>query len=87
VLRSLDVTRPLDTTEEAWERVTAGVRGMTPAERVHRALTLTCLAHSIALAQIRRQHPEEDERMHRLRLAARCLDSATMRAAFGWPHD
>ena len=72
--------RPGDTSEEASAIVEAGLRAMTPAERVGRAVSLTILAHSFALAQIRRQHPSEDERRHRMRLAARYIDAATMKA-------
>jgi hypothetical protein len=36
-----------------------------------------------ALAQIRRRFPGEDERTSRRRLAARILEPALMRAAFG----
>jgi hypothetical protein len=62
-------------------------RRMTPRERVERAAALTVLCHSFALAEIRRRHPDEDERTHRLRLAARTIDAPTMKAAFGWPPD
>lgn len=79
--------RPRDTTEEAWQIVEDGLRRMTPAQRVGRAVALTILAHNAALAWIRRRYPAEDERRWRLRLAARMTDPALMRAAFGWPHD
>ena len=79
------MTRPLDTTSEAWAIVNEGIRKMTPAQRVERAVSLTILAHSAALAKIRRDHPDEDDRTHRLRLAARMIDAKTMRAAFNWP--
>jgi len=79
--------RPLDTSEEAWRYVDDGLRRMTPVERVNRAISLTIMTHAIALAQIRRTHPDEDERRCRLRLAARMTDPALMRAAFDWPHD
>ena len=78
---------PLDTSEEAWALMEEGLRNMSPAQRVQRAVALTILAHRMALAQIRRQHANEDERSQRLRLAARYIDAETMRAAFGWPHD
>lgn len=80
-------TRPLDTTEEAWAVVEEGLRRMSPAERVRRAIALTIFAHRFALASIRRSHPEEDERRHRLRLAARYIDPETMRRAFGFVDD
>ena len=79
--------RPLDTSEEAWRRVEEGLRRMTPAQRVSRAISLTIMTHTLALAQIRRSHPDEDERRWRLRLAARMTDADTMHAAFGWPCD
>ncbi|MBX3228872.1 MAG: hypothetical protein KIT84_41925 [Labilithrix sp.] len=81
------MTRPRDTSPEAWAIVCEGIRRMTPAQRVDRAISLTILVHGAALAQIRKDHPDEDDRTHRLRLAARIIDPETMRAAFGWPHD
>lgn len=60
---------------------------MTPEQRVGRVAALTVLAHSFALAQIRADHPDETDRDHRLRLAARYIDAKSMKAAFGWPHD
>jgi hypothetical protein len=80
-------TRPLDTTEEAWAIVEEGIRRMTHAERVRRAISLTVFTHRLALANIRRLHPDEDDREHRLRLAARYIDAETMRRAFGWVDD
>ena len=79
--------RPRDTSEEAWRHVEDGLRAMTPAQRVSRAVALTIMTHALALAQIRRSHPDEDERRWRLRLAARMIDPRTMQAAFGWPRD
>ncbi len=79
--------RPSDTSPEAWALMEAAYRRMTPAERIERAAALTVLAHSFALAEIRRRHPDEDERTHRLRLAARYIDGETMKAAFDWPAD
>ena len=60
---------------------------MTVAERVHRALSLTVMAHALALAQIRRRYPGEDERRVRMRLAARTIGPALMRAAFDFSDD
>ncbi|MBL8742785.1 MAG: hypothetical protein JNK04_16870 [Myxococcales bacterium] len=79
--------RPSDTSEAAWAVVEAGIGAMTPCQRVGRVVSLTILAHAFALAQIRRMHPQETEREHRLRLAARTIDAATMKAAFGWTDD
>ena len=81
------MSAPLDTSDEVWARMEAGLRRMSPAERVRRCVELTILTHRMALAQIRRNHPDEGERRHRLRLAARYIDAGTMRVAFGWPDD
>lgn len=76
-------TRPTDTSAEAWAVLEQGIAHMTPGQRVQRALALTVAAHAFALAQIRRRHPEDDERKVRRRLAGRMFDPALMRAAFG----
>lgn len=73
--------RPRDTSPEAWAIVNDAYRRMTPRERVERAAALTVLVHSFALARIRQQHPHEDERAHRRRLAARYIDPALLAEA------
>lgn len=60
---------------------------MTPAQRVRRVADLTVLSHRFALARIRQLYPHEDERRHRLRLAARYIDAETMRRAYGFVDD
>lgn len=79
--------RPRDTSPEAWAIMEAAYRRMTPEQRIRRSAALTVLAHSFALSEIRRRYPNEDERTHRLRLAARYIDAKTMKAAFDWPPD
>ena len=79
--------RPRDTAPEARAKMEAAYRAMSPRARVERAAALTVLAHSFALAEIRRRYPDDDERSCRLRLAARYIDAETMRAAFGWEPD
>jgi hypothetical protein len=65
----------------------AGLKAMTPQQRVRRAVALTILSHVSALAGIRREYPDESAREHKLRLAGRYIDAETMKAAFEWPHD
>jgi hypothetical protein len=48
---------------------------------------LTATTHQLALADIRRCHPNADEREQRLRLVSRWLDAAMMRRVFGWDPD
>ena len=79
--------RPRDTSPEAWAIMVDAYRRMTPQQKVERSAALTVLAHSAALAEIRRRYPDEDERTWKLRLAARTIDANTMMAAFGWPTD
>lgn len=79
--------RPMDTSEEAWRLMEEHWRTATPAERLARVASLTALVHRGALAMIRRKHPDETDRQHRLRLAARYIDAETMRVAFGWADD
>lgn len=79
--------RPSDTSEEAWAIVEAGLLKMTPAQRVRRCIELTVLTHRLALAAIKRRYPGEDDRTHRLRLAARTVDPELLRKAFGFVDD
>jgi hypothetical protein len=77
----------MDTSEDAWRHLQEGLRKMTPQQRFQRAVELTVMAHTMALSELRRQFPQDDERRLRLRLLARTVDAATMRAAFGWPDE
>jgi hypothetical protein len=79
--------RAADTTAEAWAVVEEGLRKTTPAQRVRRYIDLTILTHGLAFAEIKRRHPDEDDRTHRLSLAARILDANVMNAAFGFVDD
>ena len=61
-----------------------GYRAMSPAQKLERVWSLTRTVREIALADIRRRHPEADEREQMLRLASRWLDRELMVRAFGW---
>jgi hypothetical protein len=65
----------------------AAYREMTPAQKFRRMAELTAFGHRLALAQIRLDFPDEDDRTHELRLASRYIDAATMKKAFDWPPD
>jgi hypothetical protein len=65
----------------------AAYRRMSAPEKIARMAALTDLAHSLALARIRVEHPGESAREHRLRLASRWLTRDQMVAAFGWDPD
>ena len=78
---------PRDTSRAIQERMDAAYRRMSPTEKIRRMAALTGLAHSLALARIRAEHPHESPRQHRLRLAARWLSREQLRSAFGWTDD
>ncbi len=83
--------RPLDTSEEAWRYMDEKLRQMTPEQKIQRVASLTALTHGLALAQIRIQYPDENERRWKVRLLARTTDPssipASVRAALNWPED
>jgi hypothetical protein len=78
---------PRDTSPEIEKRMNAAYRRMSAAEKISRMSALTAVAHALALARIRSEHPLESEREHRLRLATRWLQRDQMIAAFGWDPD
>jgi hypothetical protein len=61
-----------------------GYRRMSPSEKFQRVRELTRAVQELALADIRRRHPEADEREQALRLASRWIEPELMVRAFGW---
>ena len=61
-----------------------GYRKMTPSQKLERVRALTRAVQELALLDIRRRHPEADQREVALRLASRWLDAKTMTTAFDW---
>jgi hypothetical protein len=61
-----------------------GYRRMTPTEKLDCVRRLTFAIQSLALTDIRRRHPEADERELALRLASRRIEPSLMARAFGW---
>ena len=59
-----------DTPPAIQERMDIANRRMSPAEKIGRMAALTGTIRSLALANIRAQHPAESPRQHALRLAA-----------------
>ena len=64
-----------------------GYRRMSAAEKLRLAGELNRFAVNLILADVRRRHPDADEREVRLRAAARWLPADLMRKAFGWDPD
>lgn len=75
---------PSDTHPDIEAVLVEGYRRMSVAEKMARVRALTLAVQELALVDVRRAHPDADEREQALRLASRWLDPETMRRAFGW---
>ena len=76
---------PTDDTHPDAERILIeGYRRMPAAEKLRCVAELNAALDQLAMADIRRRHPDADERECRLRLASRWLEPELMRRAFGW---
>ncbi len=86
---SVDVykTQSSDTSREAEEVLFGLLRRMDGTEKVGRMCAWMQAVRSIAMAQIREDHPGATEREVRLRLASRTFDRATMIKVWGWDPD
>jgi hypothetical protein len=76
-----------DTHPSIEELQLAGYRRMSSAQLLAIVSQLTAAVHQLALLDIRRRHPQADEREQRLRLVSRFTDASTMRRVFGWDPD
>ena len=61
-----------------------GYRKMSPAEKLECVRRLTIAVQELALADVRRRHPEAGPRELDLRLASRWIERSLMVRAFGW---
>ena len=76
---------PLDDTRPAVKAMLIdGYRKMSPTEKIDRVRSLTLAIQELALADIRRRHPEADAREQALRVASRWIEPTLMARAFGW---
>ena len=75
---------PNDTHPATEAKLIEGFRGMTPAQRLEIATQLTQAVQELAIADVRRRHPDADEREVALRAASRWLGPELMLRAFGW---
>ncbi len=78
-------TQSPDTSVEAEQILVERYRAMSPADKVHIFRQLSRATQELALAGLRRRHPQASARELQLRLAATRLDRDTLRDAFGWP--
>jgi hypothetical protein len=78
------ITAPNDTDPRVEALLIEGYRGMSPAQKLERFRALTRAVQELALADIRRRHPDADEREQALRLASRWIEPELMGRAFAW---
>lgn len=67
-----------DTSAEARSVLVAGLRRMTPAQKLARLVALNRSVEQLARAGIRLRHPDATERQVKLMLARMWLDEATV---------
>jgi hypothetical protein len=79
--------RPADTSAEAWAVFIDLHRKMDPAQKIKTVFELSDSLWSLALASVRREYPEADDREVFLRTAARRLDAGTVRKVCGFDPD
>jgi hypothetical protein len=76
-----------DTDPQIEKVLVEGYRRMPVWRKLQQVCELTQFVQELALADIRRRHPDEGEREWNLRLASRWLEPELMRRAFGWDPD
>jgi hypothetical protein len=75
---------PSDTHPAIEAMLVEGYRRMSPAQKLERVRALTRAVQELALTDVRRRHPDADEREQALRVASRWIDPELMDRAFGW---
>ena len=76
--------RATDTHPTVEAFIVDGYRRMSPAQKLAQVAALTRTVQELALADIRRRHPDSTEEEQSLRLASRWLGPELMRRVFGW---
>jgi hypothetical protein len=75
---------PNDTHPKIELLLVEGYRKMSPSQKLERVRALTRAVQELALADVRRRHPDADSREQALRLASRWIEPELMVRAFGW---
>ena len=74
----------MDTPPEVEQILIEGYRKMPAWKKLQQVGELNDLVQQLALNDIRRHHPQADERELKLRLASRWIEPELMLKAFGW---
>jgi hypothetical protein len=80
----MSASPPVDTDPAIEAMLIEGYRRMSPAQKLERVRALTRAVQELALVDIRRRHPDADDRELALRLASRWIEPDLMLRAFGW---
>ena len=83
-LHPMNRSGPNDTDPRIEAMLIEGYRRMSPSQKLERVRALTRAVQELALVDIRRRHPDADEREQALRLASRWIEPELMVRAFGW---
>jgi hypothetical protein len=73
-----------DTSPDALRLLIDGYRAMAPERKIQIVRELNRRTSALAMADIRRRHPDAPERENLFRLAARRMDPELLRKHFGW---
>ena len=73
-----------DTHPEIEKRLIEGLRRMSAAEKFQRIAELNASLELLAMADVKKRHPEANEWECRLRVASRRIPPDLMKKAFGW---
>ncbi|MGE0130083.1 MAG: hypothetical protein AB7U82_18520 [Blastocatellales bacterium] len=76
-----------DTSPEIEQILIEGYRKMGAAKKLQIMQDLICAAYTLAMGNIKRNHPNAEPREVMLRLASRRIEPELMRKAFGWDPD
>jgi len=81
----MSTTKDLEPKDPKLERILLeALRKMTPAQKFEKVSDMMVAMHILAMSDVRRRHPDADERECLLRVASRRVPEDLMLKAFGW---
>lgn len=75
---------PGDTDPKIEALLVEGYRAMSVTQKLERVQALTRAVQELALLDVRRRHPDADERERAFMVASRWIEPDLMLRAFGW---
>lgn len=80
----MDGQLPNDTDPRIHALIIEGYRRMSPSQKLERVWALTRAVRELAMLDVKRRHPNADERELALHAASRWIEPELMLEAFGW---